>query len=317
MNTKNKYRIHCKEEKSIPIFSQDWWLDSVCGEKNWGVCLVEKGDQILASMPYHTKKRYGFTLLSHPLLTQNLGPWIRPSVVAYSKMLGDQKDLMEALILQLPEYDYFNQNWHYTHTNWLPFYWKKFTQTTRYTYVIDDLSDLDKVFSEFAYSKKKNIKKSAGLINVVLDISADEFYENHKMTLLKQHSKISYSKELFKEIYDACYQNNAGKTIAAYDKDGNLHAALFIVWDNQSAYDLISTIDPDYRKYGAASLLIREAIKFVAPHASKFDFEGSMIESVERSFRQFGAIQKPYFTVTKINSRWLKWILCLKTAISS
>lgn len=30
MINKQKYRNFYKQEKDIPIFSKDWWLDSVC-----------------------------------------------------------------------------------------------------------------------------------------------------------------------------------------------------------------------------------------------------------------------------------------------
>jgi hypothetical protein len=313
---KQLYIEHCDIEKNISIFSQAWWLDTVCNN-NWDVCLVIKDGEIVASMPYVVKKRYGFTLLSHPQFTQNLGPWLKPSQSKYSKILSQQKQLMQALIKQLPKYDYFNQNWHYSQTNWLPFYWLGFEQTTRYTYVIEDLSDLEKVYSEFEHSKRKDIRKSEKLVQIVFDLSAEEFYENHKMTLAKQGSEISYSFELFKKIYDSGYKNNQAKTIAAFDDKGNLHAALFVVWDEMSAYDLISTIDPDFRTYGAASVLIKEIIGYTAQFVSKFDFEGSMIESVERSFRKFGAIQKPYLTVTHKPSKILSTMLCLKNIFTS
>jgi len=312
---KRKYRELCEQEPTIPIFSKPWWLDSVCGESNWGVCMVENNNQIIATMPYYMAKRYGFTYLTQPPLTQTLGPWLRASEAKYNKVLGQQKDLMQALIEQLPNYDYFIQNWHYNNTNWLPFYWKGFKQTTRYTYVINDLTDLDRVYAEFEHSKRKNIKKCEGIVDIIYDIPFDIFYENHKMTLAKQGSNISYSKALFKKVYEEGYSNGCAKTIGAYDKDQNLHAALFVIWDDMSAYDLISTIDPDYRRHGAASLLIKEIIKYVSVKTKKFDFEGSMIEPVEASFRQFGAKQTPYSQVTKDNSRMLSFAKAINSLI--
>lgn len=313
---KDKYIKLCKEEASIPVFSQPWWLDAVCGKDNWDVCLVQKGKDILASMPYFEFKKSGFTYNVQPPLTQKLGPWISPSKSKYSKALGQEKDLMENLISQLPKFDFFSQSWDYKNTNWLPFYWKGFEQTTKYTYVINNLSDIDSICLEFENSKRKNIKKAEGMVNIVFDIPYDEFYENHKYTLEKQGSKISYSKVLFKTIYEAAYLNNSGRTIAAYDKEGNLHAAIFVIWDSESAYDLISTIDPDYRTYGAASLLIKSIIEFLSGKTCKFDFEGSMIESVERSFRQFGAKQTPYFNVYKTTSKKLLLLKNLKSILS-
>ena len=62
MDNKQKYRLLCEQEKTIPVFNQAWWLDAVCGEANWDICLVEKGGQIFASMPYYMKHKYGFNL---------------------------------------------------------------------------------------------------------------------------------------------------------------------------------------------------------------------------------------------------------------
>ena len=309
---KKKYRELCEKEPTIPLFSKDWWLDSVAGSDNWDVALIETGGKIVASMPYVIKKKYGLTFLIQPPLSQTLGPWIRETDAKLANQLSREKDLMQALIEQLPKFDHFSQNWHYSRTNWLPFYWKDFKQTTRYTYVLKDLSNLEKVFSEFSHAKRKNIRKAEKIIKVVYDISANDFYENHKMTLSKQGAEISYSYDLFKRIYQVSYEKNFGRTIAAYDENNHLHAALFIVWDDMSAYDLISTIDPDFRNYGAASLLIREIVCYTSVFAPKFDFEGSMIEPVERSFRQFGAEQVPYFSLTKTPSRLLRLYKAIK-----
>jgi lipid II:glycine glycyltransferase (peptidoglycan interpeptide bridge formation enzyme) len=168
---------------------------------------------------------------------------------------------------------------------------------------------LESVFQNFNHAKRKNIKKAEKFLEVRYDLPAKKFYENHKMTLEKQNSKISYSFEHFNRIYSSAYAHNAGRTIYAVDSEDNIHAGLFVIWDKNSAYDLISTIDPTFRNSGGASLLIREIIKFISTKTDKFDFEGSMIESVEKSFRQFGAKQKPYFDITKIDSKILKTVL--------
>lgn len=310
----DKYRVLCSEEPSIPLFSQAWWLDAAAGKDGWDVVLVEKDGLIIGALPYVKEIRYGFTILTQPALTQTLGPWLRLGEdVKSSKKLGYEKDVIQELYSLLPPYDRYSQNWHYDRTNWLPVYWMGFLQSTKYTYVINNISNVDTVLNNFEHSKRKNIKKSEKVVKVVYDISAREFFDNHEMTLKKQGQAISYSFELFERLWLAGYENNAAKTIAAFDEDGNMHAALFIVWDKHSAYDLISTIDPDYRVHGAASLLIRDAIVYVSQFVDKFDFEGSMIESVERSFRQFGAEQVPYFSIHKTPSRILKTLLFLRS----
>ncbi|MCL0058160.1 GNAT family N-acetyltransferase [Dehalococcoidia bacterium] len=307
MNNKQKYKQLCAVENSIPVFSKDWWLDAVCGKENWDVVLIEKNGKIVASLPYYIKNKFGFKIITMPQLTQTMGVWIKYSPrQKYEKKLSYEKKIFTEIIAKLPKVAYFSQNFHYSITNWLPFYWRGFKQTTRYTYVIEDLSDLDRVYNNFSHAKKKNIKKASNIVNVKFDLPADQFYANHRMTLSKQGGRILYSFEFFKDIYSAAYQNNSGKTIYAVDEKDNVHAALFIVWDGTSAYNLISTIDPDFRNSGAASLLVNKIIKYVADKTTKFDFEGSMIENVENSFRQFGAIQKPYFNISKSSNMLIK-----------
>lgn len=309
---KDRYRTFSHTEKSLPIFSRAWWLDASAGADNWDVALVENNGRVIAALPYAIERRLGFTLLTLPPFTKMLGPWIRESSAKYAKRLGQQKDLMEALIDQLPPYDHYDHNWHHSLTNWLPFYWRGFRQTTRYTYLLEDLGDIDRLVAEFENSKRANIRKARERVTVVYDIPARTFYEHHRRTMAKKGTKIAYGWDEFRRIHDACYAHDAGRTIAAYDSDGNLHAALFVIWDEMSAYALICSIDPDYLTHGAASLLNLEIITHVAGKTRRFDFEGSMIESVERSFRQYGAIQTPYFAVSRTPSRLLKTLLLLR-----
>ncbi|MBU4486955.1 MAG: GNAT family N-acetyltransferase [Candidatus Delongbacteria bacterium] len=300
---KDSYREFCKTKQNLPVFLYDWWLDAVCGTDNWDVAIVKPDNDILAFFPYYNKKVLFFDISTLPQLTQFLGPWINyPNDLKQSNRTEYEKKMMNELIKQLPAYHHFEQNFHYSVDNWLPFYWKGYEQTTKYTYVIEDISFPDRVFENFTPSKRKNIRKAEELVEIKFDMSSDDFYEHHKKTLSKQNLKISYSKELFKSIYDAVYSHNAGRTIYALDKDNNIHSALFVVWTKYSAYDLISSIDPDFKNSESASLLVWEIIKSLSGKAHRFDFEGSMIESVERSFRQFGTVQKAYFNIKKCDS---------------
>lgn len=86
MKNKYKYRQFCEKETTIPIFSQAWWLDAVAGDY-WDVCVVEKGDQILATMPYVVKKKFGLTLLMQPQLTQTINSKIQQIVFTVKSFL--------------------------------------------------------------------------------------------------------------------------------------------------------------------------------------------------------------------------------------
>jgi hypothetical protein len=76
MSNKQRYIQFCMEHSDIPIFSQPWWLDTVCPDQ-WDVILVEKNSKIVASFPYYARKVGNlFTHIGMPPLTQKLGPYI-------------------------------------------------------------------------------------------------------------------------------------------------------------------------------------------------------------------------------------------------
>jgi hypothetical protein len=54
------------------------------------------------------------------------------------------------------------------------------------------------------------------------------------------------------------------------------------------------------------------AIKIASENTKRFDFEGSMIENVERFFRSFGAVPIPYYNIKKTNSLLLRLYFALK-----
>ena len=84
-----------------------------------------------------------------------------------------------------------------------------------------------------------------------------------------------------------------------------------MVWQPSSAWYLAGGGDPALRESGAHSLVLWEAIQAVRSHTNQFDFEGSMLPGVERFFREFGALQTPYYAITKgklslLHRAWLK-----------
>lgn len=314
---KDKYRNLCSIEKSIPIFSRDWWLDAVAGEKNWDVVIIEKGGKIQASLPYVVKRRYGFTLLTTPPLTQTLGPWIRDNNGKYATKMAREKELLTSLIGALPKFDHYSQNWHYSRNNWLPFYWEGYKQTTKYTYRLNNLADLDVVWSNFQDNIRREIRKATDRCHLRIrdDVSVQDFLSLNKLVFKRQGIRLPYSDLLPITIDTACSLRDSRKIFIAEDADGKCHAAVYIIWDETSAYYLMSGADPELRNSGATSFCMWEAIKHAAKVTKSFDFEGSMIEPVERYFRAFGAKQTPYFSITKTPSRILEARYCLKRMI--
>lgn len=303
MTDKEKYRSYCRQEASIPIFSKDWWLDAVCTEGDWEVALIENNGEIIASLPYYIKSKFGIKAITMPKLTQTAGIRIKyPREQKTESRLAYEKEIINKLVDKLPELPMFRQNFHYSFTNWQPLCWRGFNQTTCYTYVIDDLSDLKTVFQSFSRTAKKNIRKAEKIVKVSSDGSIEDFCEINKKIFERQGIGYPYSLDLLKRIDDACRENNSRKIFFAKDETGKIYSAIYIIWDTESAYLLMSGSETELRNYNCKTLLVWKAIEYASQVAKKFDFEGSMIERIAEYNRQFGAVPKPYHYIFKEDS---------------
>src|SRR5690606_3727183 len=130
-----------------------------------------------------------------PALTQILGPWLRERDGKISTRLSQHKTWMSSLIEQLPKFSYFRQNWHWRYTNWLPFYWAGFSQCTSYTYVLHELKDKDKLWSEIQGSVRTDIKKSINRFGLAVrnDLSVNDFLIINRKTFDRQGMRVPYS----------------------------------------------------------------------------------------------------------------------------
>ena len=276
------------------VFCRSWWLRAVCQDA-FELLVLRRNGQIVAGFPLVGYTKYGFRALHMPVLTQTLGVLLAPPTSDnYERNLTNEMGILKRLVAAIPPVHHLNTFCHYTFTNWLPFHWAGYTQTTRYTYVIDDISDTAAVARNFAKAKRKNLRKAQEAVAVERDLPPDDFYQFHDQTLRKQGQAIFYGRDLFRRIHAAAREHDQGRIWQARDPDGNLHAAHFVLYDRRSAYYLISAIDPDRRASGAPTLLLTQTMEDLCGRTRAFDFEGSMLEGVELSARQFGARQRPY-----------------------
>jgi hypothetical protein len=132
-------------------------------------------------------------------------------------------------------------------------------------------------------------------------LGLEKLLDLNELTYKRQKLTVPYSREYVHRIDEACEKNNARNFFFAIDEAGQIHAAVYIVYDQKAAYYLIGGGDPALNNYGAHFLALWEAIKFASQVAQSFDFEGSMHSNIEPVFRGFGGAQKPYMEITRGN----------------
>ncbi|MFC5405016.1 GNAT family N-acetyltransferase [Cohnella soli] len=316
-DAKIKYRELCRSNKDMSLFDQDWWLDITCGGPDkWDVVLVERDGQIIASLPYHRVKKYMFDTIQMPELTLTMGVWIRyPEHQDPNTKLAYEREIYLQLIERLPKVEYSYQHFNWNITNWSAFYWKGFKQTTRYTFVFEDLGNLDQIYANFRDNIRAEIRKAQKQLRIVESDDFEKFHEMNKMTFERQQVPMPHSYDVIKRLDEACKERNCRKIWFAQDDEGKIHCAIYVVWDGNCAYYLLGGADPDLRKSGCHSLALWHAIREMSKVTKQFDLHGGMHEPVERFFRSLGAKQKPYFQLSKINGRLFKFVYYMKQAL--
>lgn len=312
-----KYRALCAAGADVPFFSQPYWLDAVA--VGWGVVLAERDGQIVAALPYYMRKKWGVSVIAPPPFTQTSGVWLRyPPNQKYHSRLAFETEFLTALIKKMPPFAYFNARFHHTLTNWLPFYWRGFRQTTRYTYRLPDIRDLDRISADADGAVRTLLRKTKGLFTIETDIESKDApeiaYQLFCQTMERQGLPPPCSLAFFLRIDAALQTVNRRRIFLAKDAEGRAFSMVYIGWDAKTAYLLFSGDDPARRALGGHTTLVFEAIRYAAQSLGlfSFDFEGSMIKSIENTYRDFGAIQTPYFEISKYNHKILKYYHFLK-----
>lgn len=304
MKSKREQYIELCTRHPIPIFSQWFWLDAICGENEWNVIIVKENDKVLATLPYMIEEKNGNRIIQKLPLTQNNGIYIyyTENQKKNEKKISFEMKVINLILSEIKKLNLksFRQYFHYSFTNWLPFYWEGYSQTTRYTYVIDASLDLEVIVKNFNGNIRTALNKTKKIgLSVEKNLDFSLFYSLVKKTYLRQKMEVPFSEELFLKLSNKLKENNSIRILYAIDNKKNIHSAVLFVEDKESIYYLISGSDEMYRDSQSLTLLIYEGILLAHKKNKKFDFEGSMKKNIEFFFRQFGAEQKMYFDISK------------------
>ena len=311
MTAKAHYHDFCRTAPDVPVFSQPWYLDACVEGGTWDVVLAEEQGRVIAALPFFIKQKGPFRYATMPTFVKWLGPYLLPE---FRGKLPKEHELLQVLIAQLPAFAAFKQNFYPTSTNWLPFYWQQFRQTTYYTYRLLQLRDLARVETGLGTGIRRDIRLARQQVRVVHDHPLNEFYRVNMLSFARQGLPMPYALAQFQRLDAALAIAGSRQLFFAVDERGRVHSVAYLIWDNTTAYFLLAGDDPALRASGAGVLLAWEAIRYASEVLGLdcFDFEGSMLPGVERIRVRFGAVQTPYFFIWKHNSRLFELLEKLK-----
>jgi len=275
------------------IYAKTWYLDAVGFPYRIGVVL--KNDNWLGGI---VLTRNEIMTHANPLFVKYLG-------IVYEDFSGKEYNrrsqeihVGEEIVRALRGIATFDYVFHPSFSNWLPFYWAKFRQETRYTYHIkrDAFDNIRKQFKQTVRTQERKAEKAG--IEISSNVAPDVFFSILAHSFDKQGASPPFSYKKFYQFYSALRERDAIELLGAFDGH-ELHAVTGIVFDQKSANLLFNGTDPRYSSSAANTLLVIRTIETGLQKAAVFDFEGSMIKPVERFYRGFGGTLVPYYNIWK------------------
>lgn len=269
------------------VFASAWWLDAVAPGR-WRSHTITEGGRVVAAWPATVRStRWGDVLEGAPL-TPFLGPLMRLPDQAVQHW-AEQQRLLEALLKEIGSVAAIDARCHPQFDYWAPLGWNGFTQTTAYTWRLEDLSDTEALFARTRENIRREVRKAAKRGVTVGPGSLDELLAVHAHTAAQQDiADASVGRATLRRVDEAAALRGARSILIARDADGRVHAGAYLVHDARYTYYLVGGSDASLRNSGAMSAAIWAAIKLAAARGGGFDFEGSMLRSIERFFRSFG-----------------------------
>ncbi|MEM9024748.1 MAG: GNAT family N-acetyltransferase, partial [Bacteroidota bacterium] len=103
------------------------------------------------------------------------------------------------------------------------------------------------------------------------------------------------------ELWNAIAARDIGKLLYVYDPSGETVCGALFLQDGDTFTYLMASTASGFKNSGANSLLLSEALRIAQQQAGLqlFDFEGSMVESIEHYFRGFGAKPRVYYNIQR------------------
>ena len=240
-----------------------------CWKKNWGVAIYEKSNEVFGVLPFFYKNKTIFKFLGLPVFSQHLGPWlIYPKGQKNNTKLAFEKEVLTNLINLLPKANVSVIKAHHSIQNILPFVWKGFNSTVKYTYILKDILKKEATLLEnLSSGTRKNIKKAQKIVEISESEDVSELFNLIQLTFNRQRMKVPFNDTQLLNLYNCCKEKKSCKILLAKDKENNIHSGILLIWNHNTVYYLIGGSNPNFRNSEAMSLVMWESIKFASSFA--------------------------------------------------
>jgi uncharacterized protein YggL (DUF469 family) len=254
------------------VYAESWFLDIV--SPNWEALISGDYEYV---MPLPVKKKYGFSFLVQPPLTQQLGVFSLHDI---------DEDIIMHFVQKIPYRSY------HLHLNEQNRYSKGIKQPN---FILSLNKDYDMLFSAYSTNTKRNVKKANSYnIKIKTDLSVNEFFRFYH-SVEKNYANLPETKmsRLIKESL------SRGKVTlhGAYNIHHELISVLCLLHSSQRLIYLLPVSNKEGKNSLAMFRIVDEIIQKYENQNSVFDFAGSSVSNIARFYQGFNAEMQPYLTV--------------------
>jgi len=263
------------------LFHTSLWLQVQPGSTA-KLIVAMQGDTIVGGFAYSMNTKAGLRRIMRPALCSRFGP-----LVSDILPFEDQVRVMHALGKALPKHDLraFVSRGDRTNTlisqvfggreQWVPTNTKGFPAT------------VDALLETYQSGIRRNIRHAlAEGGKMVAEADPKQAYALFEQAYAYRGAEPRFSLEMFVEQYERL--NRAGcATLVGVAKGEELVGALYLVYDNNTAFYVVSGTNKDALGGNTGALLVHFALCFAQDRGLLFDFNGSSIPGINEFFLKF------------------------------
>lgn len=283
------------------VFHYSWWLEATGSKFKILGYWDEKGN-LIGGIPLPFKKKAGLTLYHSPRLTPYLGPIFDLS--STDKNIGRisiMRECGEELARAIQGFDLLSYSAGAAAPDLQGFLWAGFRVDLTYTFRIEAGTTVEQAFQQVTRTHRQKLNKRAEFtIETGDDVSMLARLSRH--TFERQGIACPYDEKYLQRLWQEASKRGRSILYTAHDLKGRAAAALLVVKDHRTTYQIVSGSDLAVSGQAAGSMLTWRAISDALNSGLTFDFEGSRIRGVEQYYRRWGGQAYPVWLLKKTGS---------------
>jgi hypothetical protein len=271
-----------------------WYLDSVA--EHWDGLVHNDYEAVF---PLVWRRRFLIHYLFQPYFTQQLGVFTKQQ--PHEGLLREMLDAIPA------RFRFIEINLNYTNR----VRHEAFEVSARTNLVLPLDGAYETLADGYHENARRNISKAQkNRLRTRSDLTpetATEFFKANTGVKIPEIGEYVY--EHLQRLMRAALQRKMGEVVGVFDENDNLYATGFFATTENRILNLLPSIDDEGKDAGAGFYLVDHVIRKYAGTGRVLDFEGSMIPSIARFYKSFGAQEQTYWRLRRNNLPWvLRWV---------